>query len=201
VSDEKEMAVIKFVVAAHDKGASNSTSSIAPVGGPLVAVLVIGAALVFQIDAVEVRWKIVSIGCLLMMLLNHLKKQRAASACQVTVEVFPLGVQLLRNQKSSLFIPRDVILDVVVNEVILAHKVVSVVLFRILKENKLHEPWDASDVLPTTSTLLREGRVHLVPAFPGVEMRFAECHMMRKELSSALCMKSKSSTYRHQASR
>ena len=42
-------------------------------------------------------------------------------------------MQRARPVRPPLFIPRDVILDVIVNEVIMAHKVVSVVLFRILK--------------------------------------------------------------------
>ena len=49
--------------------------------------------------------------------------------------------------------------------------------------------WDADSSRPPISTLLKEGRIYLVPAFPGVEMTFAECHKMRRELSAALGMK------------
>jgi hypothetical protein len=97
-------------------------------------------------------------------------------------------MQRARPVRPPLFIPRDVILDVIVNEVILAHKVVSVVLFRILKTDAVQGIRDA-DERPPISTLMKKGYIHLVPAFPGVQMSFAECYNMRKELSAALGMK------------
>ena len=76
-----------------------------------------------------------------------------------------------------LFLPRDQILDCVVYEVILSHKVVTVVAFRIIK--------------PTTTTAESSTddtpqNHQLVPAFPGTEMTFQECLFMRRQILQTL---------------
>lgn len=176
------MTVKKFVVsAAQEPSKSIAAGSLVIAGGPLIAAISLmarGSSLSQQI--------IVAALCLVTLLvLNWVQHGAVDNESQVTVTVYPMGVQLAKLQKlvpvrPPLLIPRDLILDVIVNEVILAHKVVSIVLFRVLKE-------DANDLIkPPVSTLLKEGRIKLVPAFPGVEMSFAECQAMRRELSACL---------------
>lgn len=177
------MTLNKFVVMATQEP-SGSFAPLVAAGGPLIA----ASAMIFRISFAESKWVIAATGFLIaLILLDKTRKRRAASTCEVTVTVFPLGVQLARTRKSGplrppLFIPRDVILDVIVNEVILAHKVVSIVLFRVWK----HDGTLDSDEKPPISTLLKEGRIHLVPAFPGVEMSYTDCQVMRRELSASL---------------
>jgi len=182
----RTMAVNQFVVSAPPEPPSGSSTFLAA-GGPIVTA---AAAIVLRASISEHFWKVVVFICLFILLLFHrFRKQRAATTCEAIITVYPVGVQLARRSKGRLlqpplFIPRDVILDVIVNEVILAHKVVSIVLFRVLKQNELQESRDLAK--PPVSSLLKEGRIHLVPAFPGVEMSFSECHVMRRELSSSL---------------
>jgi hypothetical protein len=188
------MVSTKFVVSANAKTTQRPSTSSPGVEALGVGSMAVVATLIFQTKIAESQLKIASIVFLLfMLLLIKIRKQKAANTCQVIVEVLPLGVQVSRMQRARpvrppLFIPRDVILDVIVNEVILAHKVVSVVLFRILKTDAVQGIRDA-DERPPISTLMKKGYIHLVPAFPGVQMSFAECYKMRKELSAALGMK------------
>lgn len=183
------MAVRTFAVSANETSRS-SFGIITTLGALLVA------AAAIRVPA-QSQWKVAAIGCLVMLVLfEKTRKQRAVSSCQATIVVYPLGVQLgrIRDDRpvgAPLFIPHDAILDVIVNEVILAHKVVSIVLFRIWKQEALRESRDASDKPPPPpiSFLLKEGRIHLDSAFPGVEMSYAECQMMRRELSNALGLK------------
>jgi hypothetical protein len=127
--------------------------------------------------------------CAVIVLLSHFylsKTQRL----EAVVTVFPACVQLARLQGSKpietpLLIPREDILDIIVNEIILSHKVVSVVVFRVLKRQ---------GCLKCTSTvkfagmgsLLQEGMVHLITAFPGVEMTYRECLVISKKISESL---------------
>lgn len=101
-------------------------------------------------------------------------------------------VQISKSQKgkqlgNSVLIQRKDILDVVVNEVVLSHKVVSVIVLRCLKSTG-HDGSGAPKV-PPIQTLLREGDVTLQLAFPGVEMSYMQCMKMRKEMCWALDLK------------
>lgn len=178
------MTVKKFVVsAAQEPSKSVAARSLVIVGGPLIAAISLVAR--GSSTSLNQRTTVAAVCLMTVLLLIWFRQGAADNASQATVTVYPMGVQLAKIQKSRpvrppLLIPRDLILDVIVNEVILAHKVVSIVLFRVLKE-------EANDLIkPPISSLLKEGRVKLVPAFPGVEMSFAECQQMRRELSTCL---------------
>lgn len=94
----------------------------------------------------------------------------------VEVAMYPLGIQLTtmigtRTIGIPIFLPRGEIFDCVVSEVILAHKVVSIVLFRLQDSS--------SGMIEKNSTV---SPFRLVEAFPGVEMRYEECLYMRNEI-------------------
>jgi hypothetical protein len=106
---------------------------------------------------------------------------------ECVVSIFPIGIQIECVVRSSLsrktddehrtrrrkpiFVPRETVIDCVVSEVVHSHKVGSKVLFRIGVGPKFHQ----SDVY-----------VHLVEAFPGVEMTYEECLAMRAEINRYL---------------
>lgn len=165
------MAVKKLVVSAA-QGASKSVSS-----GYLVIGALISAAGFVASGSSLTQWLILAaVTCVL------LSRQRG-NACQVTVTVYPTGVQLAKSPRNRppLFLPRDQILDVICTECILAHKVITVVLFRVSKGGN-NDPFSK----PPIASLLKEGRIHLVPAFDGVEMSFEECQKVRRKLSAFL---------------
>lgn len=95
----------------------------------------------------------------------------------VAVSMYPLGVQLATvwvkeneatgtsTRKPRAFIPRDQIVDCVVTEVIWAHKVQSVVVFRVES---------------------CQGKIQLISAFPGVEMTYRECLQARSQINAYL---------------
>jgi hypothetical protein len=107
------------------------------------------------------------------------------------VSIYPIGIQIECVVRSSLsrktddehrvthrtrrrkpiFVPRETVIDCVVSEVVHSHKVGSKVLFRVGVGPKFHQ----SDVY-----------VHLVDAFPGVEMTYEECLAMRAEINRYL---------------
>lgn len=110
---------------------------------------------------------------------------------EAIVSVNDLSVQFSTHRNEKLvgypvLISRQEILDIVVNEVILSHKVVSVLVFRVLKLGMVgKEVMDAAKVQPMHS-LLKENKVRLQVAFPGVEMSYMECMIMRREISQTL---------------
>lgn len=165
------MAVKKLVISAAP-APSKSVSSGSLVMGPLFAAVCFVAS-----GSSLSQWAILA--AVTFVLLN---RQRG-NACQVTVTVYPTGVQLATTHQNRppLFLPRDQILDVICTECILAHKVISVVLFRVLKGGT-NDPYNR----PPIASLLKEGRIHLVPAFDGVEMSFEECQKVRRKLSAFL---------------
>jgi hypothetical protein len=98
---------------------------------------------------------------------------------EVAVVVYPLGIQQVIRRKGEpsnlerapYFIPRDRIVDCVVNERILAHKVESVVLLRLREEE----------------AQVTEGGFTLVKAFPsGAHMSYTDCLSRRSEIMIAL---------------
>jgi hypothetical protein len=98
---------------------------------------------------------------------------------EVAVVVYPLGIQQIIRKKGEpyklerapYFIPRDRIVDCVVNERILAHKVESVVLLRLREEQ----------------AQVTKGGFALVEAFPsGAHMSYTDCLSRRSEIMIAL---------------
>ena len=89
---------------------------------------------------------------------------------EATVKIFPFAIQLsststpARHQARTVLLRQDVV-DCVINEVILAHRVVSIILFRIR---------DA------------KGVVQLVQAFPGIELHYRDALRIRNDMFHAI---------------
>lgn len=137
------------------------------------------------------------VSCLFIIIIVSLRvqpKQERGAA----LFIYPFGIQLasvyfgssvednshgFHTIKHGSFLPRDEIIDCVVNEVILAHKVVSVILFRLKKsiscshsdrcENSNHARCDAL----------------LVEAFPGIEMSYNKCLILRQQIMKEIDVK------------
>ena len=75
---------------------------------------------------------------------------------------------------TPIFLPREFIVDCLVYEVILSHKVVTVVAFSIL------------NLPPGTGDNDDTPQQQLVPAFPGTEMTYQECLYMRRQIVQTL---------------
>ncbi len=111
-----------------------------------------------------------------------------------TVEIIPcFGVQLFQstireiqrntsatvgtacNRSNCQFIPRELIFDVIIVEVVSFHRVQSCLYFRVLTSTSGNLP----KFPPNSSSILKhmkEGNVKLIPAFPGVNnMTYSEC--------------------------
>ena len=112
---------------------------------------------------------------LLGWMLFWLDSKKSQNDSVAAVTIYPLlGVQLSQGimastlqESGQLFLPRDTIADCIVYEVILSHKVLNVVAFR----------------LKATSG------DKLIPAFPGTDMTYEECFYMRQEIRKSLGMK------------
>jgi len=100
----------------------------------------------------------------------------------IAVMIYPIGVQLTEVsmkddddigsnylQENPRFIPRDQIVDCVVTEVVLAHRVQSVVVFRV-----------------STSKDRHSGSFQLINAFPGVNLTYRECLSVRGQIMDCL---------------
>ena len=116
----------------------------------------------------------------------------AEEVVEVALTVSDESVQVFKSENGKqignpVLIERKDILDVVVNEVILSHKVVSVIVIRCLKSTRRNCN-DAPRITPI-QTLLMEGDVTLQLAFPGVEMSYMNCITMRREMCRALDLK------------
>ena len=67
------------------------------------------------------------------------------------------------------------------NEVILAHRVVTVLVFRVRKGSDDDKTYEDN-----VQILLSQDRVRLVPVFPAIELTFRECHTLRRNITTAL---------------
>mmetsp|Transcript_41888 Transcript_41888/g.58889 ORF Transcript_41888/g.58889 Transcript_41888/m.58889 type:complete len:174 (+) Transcript_41888:19-540(+) len=100
-----------------------------------------------------------------------------------TVSITPIGVQLSTSRNRQIqpgkkrFFSREDIVDMVVTEVILSHKVVSVLMFRLAKEARSGR---------SVQELMDAGKIELQVAFPGVEMKYKQCMDMRTEIIERL---------------
>jgi GPI-GlcNAc transferase complex, PIG-H component len=118
-------------------------------------------------------------------------KTRASTTAAV-LTIYPgLGAQLstetfVNNSKDSRtcsvvrtrrFLPRDQIVDCLVYEVVLSHKVQTVLAIRIHAGDK-----DDANQQPGTG----KKDLKLIPVFPGTEMTYSECLYMRQEIMNAL---------------
>jgi hypothetical protein len=122
-------------------------------------------------------WMVV-ISASLILILLHLftsfpgRKQTKQS----TLTVYEHGVHV---SASNDVIPQQDIIDVVVHEIVLSYRVLSVVLLRVSRSSSITEGQTIYD-------LLSQNKVRLVPAFPGVELSYRDCLKMRDEISKAL---------------
>jgi hypothetical protein len=122
-----------------------------------------------------------------------------------TVEIMPfLGVQLFQstrkeikrntsatertvcNRSNCQFIPRELIFDVIIVEVVSFHRVQSCLYFRVFTSTSGNHP----KFPPNSNSILKhmkEGNVKLIPAFPGVNnMTYSECEKKWHSICSAL---------------
>ena len=105
----------------------------------------------------------------------------------VSVSLYHVGVQLttvwmskdndscICREKYLRFIPRDQIIDCIVTEVVLAHRVQSVVVLR------LHHNIQKTKAM-TTNHQTENGSIQLVNAFPGVDLNYSECCVIRRRI-------------------
>jgi len=104
----------------------------------------------------------------------------------VAVMLYPIGVQLTTVyflngdqgeaaeqivQENACFIPRDQIIDSVVTEVVLAHKVRSVIVFRLRHSHRSDNP-------------NQHAAIQLREAFPGVDLTYNECLAIRSQINN-----------------
>jgi hypothetical protein len=105
---------------------------------------------------------------------------------ECVVSIYPIGIQIecfvlssqsgqadvqMSGHRKPIFFPRETVIDCVVSEVVHSQRVSSKLLFRIGEWPKFSRS---------------EAYVHLVEAFPGVELTFVECLAMRAEMNRYL---------------
>lgn len=112
----------------------------------------------------------------------------------VSVSMYHIGVQLAtvwvsEDANNSVvqvcnprFIPRDQIIDCVVTEVVLAHRIQSVVVFRLQKNFNGQSAIKASARHGQDDSL----SIQLVKAFSGVDLNYAECAVIRSRIKTYL---------------
>ena len=103
----------------------------------------------------------------------------------LTVDQTTLQISTWKNGKNvgqSETIAKANIVDVVVNEIVLSHKVVSVVVIRLCSEGEFKLSRQPREI----ETLMNDHKVKLQLAFPGVDMSYIQCITMRQELCKAL---------------
>lgn len=121
-----------------------------------------------------------------LLVVGMLLQRRRQEKVEVSVSINEATVRLTAKRNEKLFgnplvIPRRDILDVVVNEVILAHRVVTVLVFRVRKGSDDDKTYEDN-----VQILLSQDRVRLVPVFPAIELTFRECHTLRRNITTAL---------------
>jgi hypothetical protein len=178
----------KFVVSAS-KGCLSSSPmlQVVALGLPIMAAIVYTQE-TFEDQRIRVLISVL-LGLVVLVGLFLLRGGGKSEELEVSVSVNQLSVQLTtyRNGKIigyPLLISRRDIVDIVVNEVILSHRVVSVLVFRVLKLTGTAAP-EAKKLQPMHS-LLKENSIRLQVAFPSVDMSYNECMTMRGEISRTL---------------
>jgi hypothetical protein len=119
------------------------------------------------------------------------KSLRSGKDSKVSLSINELSVQISTSRRGKvvghpIMIPRRDILDIVVHEVILSHKVVSLLIFRVLKPLPNNLTPTQERKLSAAEAMFQEGRIRLQVAFPGTEMSYAQCLSLRDEISSCL---------------
>lgn len=130
-------------------------------------------------------------GGVAVLLFIGIISSRGDEGLEISLTVNPLSVQIATSRRGKrigypVLICRKDIVDIVVNELVLSHKVVSVVVLRIKASG--HTGFalqDRNREIPVP-TLLKQGNLRLQVAFPGVEMSYRECMAMRQEICKAL---------------
>jgi len=88
------------------------------------------------------------------------------------------------------FIPRELIYDVIILEVVSFLKVHSCVYFRVLTATNSTFQIQQSDSI---TEKMKKGHIKLIPAFPGMSMTYSECEQMWQSIRTA--MNNDSSTF------
>jgi hypothetical protein len=122
------------------------------------------------------------VACVLYMV----NDDQCSTLHECVVSIYPIGIQIecfvlssrsgqadvqMIGHREPIFFPRETVIDCVVSEVVHSHRVSSNLLFRIGEWPK----FSRSEVY-----------VHLVEAFPGVELTVVECLAMRAEMNRYL---------------
>jgi hypothetical protein len=173
----------KFVVSASKMRPSTPSLHVLAIFVPIIAA--IAATRPFEDQRILVLIYVLALVVIGLVYLRGGKSEEL----EVSVSVNQLSVQLstYRNGKVMgypILISRRDIVDIVVNEVILSHRVVSVLVFRVLKLTGNTTP-EAKKVQPMHA-LLKDDTIRLQVAFPSVEMSYKECMTMRWEISRTL---------------
>ena len=110
----------------------------------------------------------------------------------VSVSMYHIGVQLAtvwvsKDSDNSIvqecnprFIPRDQIIDCVVTEVVLAHRIQSVVVLRLQKNI------NGQAAIKASSRHRQDDSIQLVNAFSGVDLNYSECAVIRSRIKAYL---------------
>lgn len=165
----------KAVFVVHSKVNSNWMTWILIILSILFARFLIGVDVTTALQSTQL-WKY-TLGSLATALSTYYVTCRQREKRKSTVTVYPNGVQL---SPTSIFIPRQDIIDVVVHEIVLSYKVYSALLLRV----------SASRITAENSIyhLLSNDKVQMIHLFPEVELSYRDCIKMRIELSKALGM-------------
>ena len=143
-----------------------------PLESPTGLVILVPIAIIVKASFCFSYLAIVSATAIAIALSGAWNIFRRSKTKEATVLIFPFAIQLCStnttkptsHQAHTLILRQDVI-DCIVNEVILAHKIVSVILFRI-RDNK--------------------GAVQLMQAFPGIELHYRDALRIQSDMVRAL---------------
>jgi hypothetical protein len=91
---------------------------------------------------------------------------------EVSVTIYPLGLQLVSSTGNTQFVPRGCIQDCIVLEHVQAFQVTSHVVLRVFsqKQQQQQQPED----------------LQIIQAFPGAQLSFSQCLALKAELEQAM---------------
>jgi hypothetical protein len=92
---------------------------------------------------------------------------------EVSVTIYPLGIQLLSPTGKTQFIPRGSIQDCIVLEHVQAFQVTSHVVLRVSSQKQKQQQQQQEDL-------------QIIQAFPGAQLSFSQCLALNAELERAM---------------
>jgi hypothetical protein len=113
----------------------------------------------------EIAWMIggMGIGLVIFETTGSIPEQ------QVSVTVYPLGIQLVSSDGKTIFFPRACLLDCIVLEHVQAFQVTSHVVLRVSSQNQQ-----------------QQDDLQIIQVFPGAKMSFTQCLALKAELERAM---------------